>query len=215
MLESARASMGMSKAELARRGRLPPETVRRLLTSNEANPHFSMVADLAAGRTRSFRRQGRCASGNAPAGPERVQAWLAHLGAPLYGSTAVDLADVPRPERVLAEALPLARREAAVSARFTRGLLSHAQASRLRRAPPHGSGTRTRTNARVLPRPQRRAFGRQGPRARGATARGGGTPPEARVAILQAAKRDGAAPGRAEDAGRCAALGFSHEHVGR
>ena len=52
---------------------------------------------------------------NAPAGPERVQAWLAHLGAPLYGSTAVAPADVPRPERVLAEALRLARREAAVA----------------------------------------------------------------------------------------------------
>ena len=36
----------MSKAELARRGRLPPETVRRLLTSRKANPHFSLVADL-------------------------------------------------------------------------------------------------------------------------------------------------------------------------
>ena len=45
-LEGARASMGMSKAELARRGRLPPETVRRLLTSTKANPHFALVADL-------------------------------------------------------------------------------------------------------------------------------------------------------------------------
>ena len=116
MLESARASMGMSKAELARRGRLPPETVRRLLTSNEANPHFSMVADLLKPAGLGlFVGKLDVPAENAPAGPDRVQAWLAHLGAPLYGSTTVDAADVPRPERVLAEALPLARREAAVA----------------------------------------------------------------------------------------------------
>ncbi|MFL5307542.1 MAG: helix-turn-helix domain-containing protein [Polyangia bacterium] len=116
MLESARASMGMSKAELARRGGLPPETVRRLLTSNEANPHFSMVADLLkpAGLGLFVGKLDAPAE-SAPAGPDRVQAWLAHLGAPLYGSTTVDLVDVPRPERVLAEALPLARRDAAVA----------------------------------------------------------------------------------------------------
>jgi hypothetical protein len=116
MLESARASMGMSKAELARRGRLPPETVRRLLTSNEANPHFSMVADLLKPAGLGlFVGKLDVPAENAPSAPELVQAWLAHLGAPLYGSTAVTAADVPRPERVLAEALPLARREAAVA----------------------------------------------------------------------------------------------------
>jgi hypothetical protein len=36
----------------------------------------------------------------------------AHLGAPLYGSTSVKAEDVPGPERVLAEALPLARQNA-------------------------------------------------------------------------------------------------------
>jgi len=108
--------MGMSKAELARRGRLPPETVRRLLTSNEANPHFSMVADLLKPAGLGlFVGKVDAPAENAPADPELVQAWLAHLGAPLYGSTAVEPADVPRPERVLAEALPLARREAAVA----------------------------------------------------------------------------------------------------
>jgi len=116
MLERARASMGMSKAELARRGRLPAETVRRLLTSNEANPHFAMVADLLKPAGLGlFVGKLDVPAESAPAGPDRVQAWLAHLGAPLYGSTTVDLADVPRPERVLAEALPLARREAAVA----------------------------------------------------------------------------------------------------
>ena len=115
-LDGARARMGMSKAELARRGRLPPETVRRLLTSPEANPHFSMVADLLRPAGLGlFVGKLDVPAENAPADPERVQAWLAHLGAPLYGSTAVKASEVPPPERVLAEALPLARREAALA----------------------------------------------------------------------------------------------------
>jgi hypothetical protein len=108
--------MGMSKAELARRGRLPPETVRRLLTSPEANPQFSMVADLLKPAGLGlFVGKLDVPAENAPADPERVQAWLAHLGAPLYGSTAVKASDVPSPEWVFAEALPLARREAALA----------------------------------------------------------------------------------------------------
>jgi hypothetical protein len=115
-LESARAAMGMSKAELARRGRLPAETVRRLLTSRDTNPHFSMVADLLrpAGLGLFVGKLDVPAESARPA-PELVQAWLAHLGAPLYGATAVKAADVPPPERVLAEALPLSRRDAAVA----------------------------------------------------------------------------------------------------
>jgi transcriptional regulator with XRE-family HTH domain len=115
-LETARKSMGMSKAELARRGRLPAETVRRLLTSKGTNPHFAMLTELLrpaglglfVGKLEVFAEE-------APAPPELVQAWLAHLGAPLYGSTAVVPSDVPTPERVLAEALPLARRESNVA----------------------------------------------------------------------------------------------------
>lgn len=115
-LEGARARMGMSKAELARRGRLPPETVRRLLTSPDANPHFSMVADLLKPAGLGlFIGKLNVPAQNAPADPELVQAWLAHLGAPLYGSTAVQASDVPPPELVFAEALPLARREAALA----------------------------------------------------------------------------------------------------
>src|SRR5262245_1428506 len=116
VLEGARARMGMSKVELARRGRLPPETVRRLLTSSGANPHFSMVAELLkpAGLGLFVGELDEPAE-SAPADPARVQAWLAHLGAPLYGSTAVMASDVPAPERALAEALPLARREPSVA----------------------------------------------------------------------------------------------------
>jgi hypothetical protein len=106
----------MSKAELARRGRLPPETVRRLLTSDESNPHFSMVADLLRPTGLGlFVGKVAVPAESAPADPERVRAWLAHLGAPLYGSTAVKASDVPLPERVLAEALPLSHREASLA----------------------------------------------------------------------------------------------------
>jgi transcriptional regulator with XRE-family HTH domain len=116
VLEAARTAMGMSKAELARRGRLPAETVRRLLTSKDANPHFSMLTDLLRPAGLGlFVGKLESSTEEAPVPPEQVQAWLAHLGAPLYGSTAVDASEVPRPERVLAEALPLARKESNVA----------------------------------------------------------------------------------------------------
>jgi len=37
------------------------------------------------------------------------------ISTPLYGSTAIKESDVPPPERVVAEALPLARREPSVA----------------------------------------------------------------------------------------------------
>jgi hypothetical protein len=108
--------MGMSKAELARRGRLPPETVRRLLTSQEANPHLSLVVDLLRPAGLGlFVGKLDVPAENAPADPQRVQAWLAHVGAPLYGSTAVNASDVPPPEWVLAEGLALARDDATLA----------------------------------------------------------------------------------------------------
>ena len=92
------------------------ETVRRLLTSDESNPHFSMVADLLRPTGLGlFVGKVAVPAESAPADPERVRAWLAHLGAPLYGSTAVKASDVPLPERVLAEALPLSHREASLA----------------------------------------------------------------------------------------------------
>jgi transcriptional regulator with XRE-family HTH domain len=115
-LETARKSMGMSKAELARRGRLPAETVRRLLTSKDANPHFAMLAQLLRPAGLGlFVGKLEASTEQASAPAELVQAWLAHLGAPLYGSTAVLPSDVPTPERVLAEALPLSRKESNVA----------------------------------------------------------------------------------------------------
>ena len=146
MLESARASMGMSKAELARRGRLPPETVRRLLTSNEANPHFSMVADLLkpAGLGLFVGKLDvpaeECAGRPRPRTGVAGSSWRSPLRL-----------DDRRPGR-RAGARTRARRGAATRpsrgrrrARSTRGALSHAQASRLQPPPSHGSRTGTRT----------------------------------------------------------------------
>jgi len=145
LLEGTRARMGMSKAELARRGRLPPETVRRLLTSSDANPHFSMVAELLRPTGLGLFVGKLDEPGeHAPADPEQIQAWLAHLGAPLYGSTAVKESDVPPPEWALAEALPLARREPSVARAFPVALYRNRKRldfSRLRRmAKERGQG---------------------------------------------------------------------------
>jgi hypothetical protein len=115
-LETARAGLGMSKAELARRGKVPAETVRRLLTSVHANPLLSMVMDLLRPAGLGlFVGKLEVPAEEARPTADLVQAWLAHLGAPLYGSTAVAASDVPAPERVLVEALALARSEAVVA----------------------------------------------------------------------------------------------------
>jgi DNA-binding phage protein len=47
-LEGARASRGMTKAELARRMAVKPEIVRRLLTDSGANPTVGTVLKVAA-----------------------------------------------------------------------------------------------------------------------------------------------------------------------
>jgi transcriptional regulator with XRE-family HTH domain len=115
-LEAARTSLRMSKAELARRGHLPAETVRRLLTAKDANPHFTMLTELLRPAGLGL-FVGKLEDPPEEARPEAdlVQAWLAHLGAPLYGSASVPANEVPRPERVLAEALPLARQDATIA----------------------------------------------------------------------------------------------------
>ena len=45
-LEAARSSHGLSKAELAKRSQLPAETVRRLLTTERANPTIATVLSM-------------------------------------------------------------------------------------------------------------------------------------------------------------------------
>ncbi len=46
-IENKRISLGMSKAELARRVGIAPESVRRLLSAEHANPTLSTVVSLA------------------------------------------------------------------------------------------------------------------------------------------------------------------------
>jgi DNA-binding phage protein len=115
-LETARSSVGVSKADLARRSRLPPETVRRLLTEPKANPTLETVLSMLRPLGLGLRLAKLPApTEEAPADPERVRMWLAQMGAPLHGASAPREAAPPRPEYVLAEALSLARQDAAVA----------------------------------------------------------------------------------------------------
>lgn len=115
-LETARSSAGVSKADLARRSRLPPETVRRLLTEPKANPTLDTVLSMLRPLGLGLRlAKLPVPTEAAPADPERVRVWLAHMGAPLHGSSAPREVAPPRPEYVLAEALSLARQDASVA----------------------------------------------------------------------------------------------------
>jgi hypothetical protein len=112
-LEAARVSRGLSKAELARRGRAPAQTVRRLLTAKVANPTLSNVLDM-------LRPLGLgLAVAPLPHPPaersrDQLKGWLALYGAALYGPE-VDPSEAPPPETVLAEAMSLARESASVT----------------------------------------------------------------------------------------------------
>jgi DNA-binding phage protein len=114
-LELARATAGISKADLARRSGLPPETVRRLLTEPKSNPTLDTVLTLLRplGLGLHFEKLSQHVE-EAPADPERVRLWLAQLGAPLHGTSAPHEPS-PRPEYVLAEALAVARQDASVA----------------------------------------------------------------------------------------------------
>jgi transcriptional regulator with XRE-family HTH domain len=110
-VEQARASRGLSKAELARRSRVRPETVRHLLTDARANPTLLTVLDM-------LRPLGLgldvVALSDPPAEPTNdvLKGWLAHYGAALYGP---ETGPVPPPETVLAAGLKLARESASVA----------------------------------------------------------------------------------------------------
>ena len=47
-LDTIRAEIGISKADLARAIERSPETVRRLFTAKTVNPQFSVIAQMAA-----------------------------------------------------------------------------------------------------------------------------------------------------------------------
>ena len=113
-VEHARASHGLSKAELARRSHVRAETVRHLLTDVTVNPTLSNVLDM-------LRPLGLGLDvvplSNPPAEPttDLLKGWLAHYGAALYGPANLDPARVPPPETVLADALRLSRESASVA----------------------------------------------------------------------------------------------------
>jgi transcriptional regulator with XRE-family HTH domain len=112
-VEASREKLGLSKAELARRGRLQPETVRHLLTSRSANPTLSntlaMLRPLGLGLTLTSLSRSSDESSD-----DVLEGWLAHYGASLYGID-LDPAMAPPPEVVLSDALGLARRSATVA----------------------------------------------------------------------------------------------------
>jgi transcriptional regulator with XRE-family HTH domain len=113
-VEQARANRGLSKAELARRSRVRPETVRHLLTSATVNPTLSSVLDM-------LRPLGLGLDlvplSDPPIEPtnDMLKGWLAHYGAALYGPENLDPSEVPPPEIVLADALKLSRESATVA----------------------------------------------------------------------------------------------------
>jgi transcriptional regulator with XRE-family HTH domain len=113
-IDEARASHGLSKAELARRSHVRPETVRHLLTDKTVNPTLSNVLDM-------LRPLGLGLDvvplSDLPVEPtsDMLKGWLAYYGAPLYGSQNLDPADVPTPETVLADCLKLSHESASVA----------------------------------------------------------------------------------------------------
>jgi DNA-binding phage protein len=115
-LEAARSARGLTKAELARRSQLPPETVRRLLSAGGGNPTLETVLGMLRSMGLGLKlAELPGAVEPARADPESVRVWLSQLGAPLFGTSATTVDEAPRPEYVLAEALELSRADAAVA----------------------------------------------------------------------------------------------------
>jgi ribosome-binding protein aMBF1 (putative translation factor) len=75
-LDSLRVSLGMSKAELARRIDRNASSIRRLFTASNARPELPLVAAIAdalGAEVRVVSRRGTAkAASKAPAGPKRT-----------------------------------------------------------------------------------------------------------------------------------------------
>jgi DNA-binding phage protein len=118
-VERLRSRRGVSKAALARESGLPAQSVRRLLTGAESNPKVDTLFRML--RTMGYRV--RLVPARAKAKPhssthsqsDLARAWLAQLGAPLYGKSLVEGRRPPDPEVVLTSALELAHRDATVA----------------------------------------------------------------------------------------------------
>lgn len=125
-VDASRERLGLSKAELARRGHLHPETVRHLLTGRSVNPTLSntlaMLRPLGLGLAVAPLSHGLESHGLEPSRGERSKEeadaslvdQLAHYGASLYGAD-LDATLVPPAEVVLAASMDLARRSATVA----------------------------------------------------------------------------------------------------
>jgi transcriptional regulator with XRE-family HTH domain len=118
-VERLRSRRGVSKADLARASGLPAQSVRRLLTGVESNPTVDTVFRML--RTMGYRVRLVPSLAKAKARPrahsqsDLTRAWLARLGAPLYGKSLVEGQRQPAAEGVLARALELAHQDATVA----------------------------------------------------------------------------------------------------
>ena len=112
VVDEARASRGLSKAELARQSRVRAETVRHLLTGKTVNPTLSNVLDMLRPLGLGLELVELSDQPREPTSDD-LKGWLAHYGAPLYGPQ--NLTAVPPPETALSSALPLARTSASVA----------------------------------------------------------------------------------------------------
>ena len=112
-MESARTSRGLSKAELARRSHVRPETVRHLLTGKDVNPTLSNVLGLLRPLGLGLKLTPLPSPPSDPS-DDVLKGQLAHYGAALYGP-APDPDTVSPPETVLADALELSHRCSSVA----------------------------------------------------------------------------------------------------
>jgi len=113
-VEQARAHRGLSKAELARRSHVRPETVRHLLTGGAVNPTLSSVLDMLRPLGLGLDVVPLPAAPVEPTS-DILKGWLAHYGAALFGPENLDPAEVPPPETVFADAMKLSHESATVA----------------------------------------------------------------------------------------------------
>jgi DNA-binding phage protein len=118
-VEKLRSRRGVSKAELARASGLPEQSVRRLLTDEKSNPKvdtvFSMLRTMGYQMRLVPTRSQTRARTRTHSRSDLTRAWLAKLGAPLYGKSLVEGRRQPDPEVVLTRALKLAHEDATVA----------------------------------------------------------------------------------------------------
>lgn len=111
-LDAVRKQRELSKEALAMRAGLPSSMVRKLFTV-PSNPTLDTVEALAQSLGLKLTFAPLKTPDNVNADADTLRTWLAHYGAPLYGSSVAN--DVPEPEVALAMALSLARQDPSVA----------------------------------------------------------------------------------------------------